>query len=86
MNIAFTLAPTSPPKLQLLRIAGIGNMSSAMLAAAGTEAARTPYGTCRIKQTLGGDGASTTSLLLDCEPGPVHTIGCLNVFGNTPAR
>ena len=72
VNIAFTLAPTNPPKLQFLRLGGIGNMSSAMLAAAGTEAARAPYGKCRIKQTLGGDGAATTSLLLDCERGPVQ--------------
>ncbi len=71
VNISFTLAPTNPPKLQFLRLAGANNMNAAMLAAADKEVARAPYGKCSIKNTLGGDGASTTTLLLQCDRGPV---------------
>ena len=72
VNVSFTLAPTTPPRIQFLQLTGVSNMNAAMLAGAETEAARAPYGKCRIKSTLGGDGAATSSLLLNCERGAVQ--------------
>ena len=72
VSFDFTLAPTTPPKLQFLRVTGVKNMNPAMRAAAETESARAPYGNCRIKSTLAGDGSSTTALLLQCDRGPVQ--------------
>jgi hypothetical protein len=102
VEVAFTLAPTMPPKLQYLSFAPtksleanmktaaeslaslIGSPSDERLAklaapsldAAGIRraigAARLSYGSCRVGETLGGDGKSHARVRLDCERAPLE--------------
>jgi hypothetical protein len=100
--VAFTLAPTMPPKLQYLSFANtksldanmkavaeslaslIGSPSDGRLAALAApsldavavrravEAARLSYGSCRVGETLGGDGKSHARVRLECDRAPLE--------------
>ncbi|HXA04866.1 MAG TPA: serine hydrolase domain-containing protein [Bryobacteraceae bacterium] len=102
VDVAFTLAPTMPPKLQYLSFATtksldanmkavaeslaslIGSPSDGRLAALAApsldavavrravEAARLSYGSCRVGETLGGDGKSHARVRLECDRAPLE--------------
>lgn len=76
----FTLAPTMPPKIQYLRFTPIKPLQPAMKAIAESIAERraglqpvpAAYGTCRVGETLEGDGLTEARVLLQCDRGPVE--------------
>jgi hypothetical protein len=98
LNVSITLAPTTPPLVQLLSVQSVMPPGDAMtkaidsvlpllgrsntpavaaLAAPGTDAdqmskhlaAAAPWGACRLRDVLGGDGARDTTARLTCERG-----------------
>jgi hypothetical protein len=102
VDVAFTLAPTMPPKLQYLSFGAtksldanmkavaeglaslIGSPSHERLAALASPsldaaairgavgAARPFYGSCRVGETLGGDGKSHARVRLECDRAPLE--------------
>lgn len=74
MNVAITLAPTEPPRVQYLNVQSVMPPSAAMAAA--IEQARPriaadaeAWGSCRLGETVGGDGARTTAIRVTCDRG-----------------
>jgi hypothetical protein len=102
VDVAFTLAPTMPPKLQYLSFATTKSLAANMKAVAeslasliaspsderlaalaapsldaaavrrAVEAARLSYGSCRVGETLGGDGKSQARVRLECDRAPLE--------------
>ncbi|MBI3279555.1 MAG: beta-lactamase family protein, partial [Acidobacteria bacterium] len=85
VDVAFTLAPTAPPKVQYLRFAAGKPPGRAMKAAAEAVASGSLaesnlralvatlhkiYGACRVGETLGGNGSTEARLRFDCDRGP----------------
>jgi CubicO group peptidase (beta-lactamase class C family) len=71
VEIAFTLAPTHPPTLQMWRMFAIGAPSPAIRTAA-TELIAKPregLGMCQLGEVLAGDGARMSRFQLNCESG-----------------
>ncbi len=87
VDVIFTLAPTMPPKLQYLRFAPAKPLDERLKAAAERlaslkdpeddglrrriEAVRQSYGSCRLGETIGGDGKTAAMVRLDCDRGTV---------------
>ena len=102
VDVAFTLAPTMPPKLQYLNFAATKSLDAKMKAVAeelasligslsderltklaspsldaeavrrAVRAARLFYGSCRVGETLGGDGKSHARVRLECDRAPLE--------------
>jgi CubicO group peptidase (beta-lactamase class C family) len=97
VDAAFTLAPTMPPKLQLLRftpalvldgatksaleglVSWFGTPSEEQLKRVEVpelrkrlDAVRTSYGSCRLGETISGDGTSNVGVRLECDRGPLE--------------
>jgi len=71
VEVAFTLAPTKPPALQMWRMFAIGNPSPEIMAAAKDYVAkpREGLGQCRVGEVLSGDGARQSRFQLTCDTG-----------------
>jgi CubicO group peptidase (beta-lactamase class C family) len=91
VEVAFTLAPTMPPKVQALRFTAAVSLDEkakavvdALAAGSGSvqnvnaelrrqlEEVRNSHGSCRLGETLGGDGKMNFRVLLECDRGPVE--------------
>jgi CubicO group peptidase (beta-lactamase class C family) len=83
VETSFTLAPTNPPTVQYLHFEHIGSLSPAMRAYAEETAAKL---SCRIGETLGGDGKKEAAVrLLGCAApsGSSQALALLKIDGET---
>jgi hypothetical protein len=78
VDVAFTLAPTNPPRTQYLRFTPVmpldPRLKEIVAEAAKSRAAdlaRAGYGTCRIGETISGNGRAQAAVRLDCDRGAV---------------
>jgi hypothetical protein len=74
LRVSVTLAPTQPPRIQYLQVHSTLPPTAPMLAAIdaarsriATEAAA--WGTCRVGEPVGGDGALVSAIRLACDKG-----------------
>ncbi|MBY0372861.1 MAG: serine hydrolase, partial [Bryobacteraceae bacterium] len=69
VDVTFTLAPTQPPKVQMVRFEGVKNPNAALREAAELQAKATPYGQCSLGDVLSSDGKETVVYRLRCGNG-----------------
>lgn len=85
---SFTLAPTQPPTVQMLRFQAVGLMDAKMKSGA-EQWLRGPGAVlgagCRLGPVLMGDGRSMARVVLECERGPVAITFRMDGEGNLVA-
>ena len=83
VEVAFTLAPTQPPALQMWRMFAIGTPSEAIRTAANefVSRPRDGMGACRLGPVLSGDGTRQSRFQLNCETGKASVAFSMNSSG-----
>jgi len=83
VDIAFTLAPTSPPKVQSLYFLTAAKLDERMRSAAsGIISSDQSHGQCKLAETVAGDGKTNARIMLDCDRGPVELRYSLDDHGS----
>jgi len=88
VDVTFTLAPTQPPKVQMLRFNGVKNPGAELRAAAELQAKSTPFGACSLGDVVSFDGKEAVVYRLRCQNGDA-TMNVLRgkaTFGVAPGQ
>lgn len=74
--VGFTLAPTQPPKIQMLYFNSIPPLSESL-----RSSVQNSLGACRLKEALSSNGKDFARVLVECENGPAALTVRLNADG-----